>query len=214
MYTQPKIVFQPIFHTGTMQIFAYEGLMRFPDISISEVISKCETYSDFYEIEKLTFEKTLQEYENRNYKEKLFINSFPHVNLNQTDLSTLLDKHEDTFKRVVIEMLEYPGLDLQSVKQKKRDVKKYNVLFAIDDFGINTLENLEAITPCYLKIDRSIISGIADNEKQQNNLQDILKIADKHSCFTIAEGIENDKELDYLKEKVDYFQGFLLGKPN
>ena len=86
MAEQVRMVFQPIFDK-TMQVFAYEGLMRFADTTIVKVIDDCKSYSDFYEIEKLTFFKALQEYQKRNYKEKLFINSFPHVHLSKTDLS-------------------------------------------------------------------------------------------------------------------------------
>lgn len=214
MAEQVKMVFQPIFDES-MQVFAYEGLMRFTDTTIVKVINDCKSYSDFYEIEKLTFNKALQEYRKRNYKEKLFINSFPHVHLNKDDFSVIITHYKETLKNVVIEILEYPDLDKDSVKQKKEDVKSYEVLFAIDDYGINTFENLVSIAPNYLKIDRSIISGIHKDEEKQKRLNEILDIAKQHSCFTIAEGIEEIEELNYLKEKnVDYFQGFLLGMPD
>lgn len=213
MAEQVRMVFQPIFD-GTMQIFAYEGLMRFTDTTIVKVINDCKSYSDFYEIEKLTFSKALQEYKNRNYKEKLFINSFPHVHLNKEDLLEIIVHYKDTLKNVVIEILEYPDLDQESVQQKKNDVKSYEVLFAIDDYGVNTFENLLSISPNYLKIDRSVISGIHEDEEKQKQLKNILDIADRYSCLTIAEGIETAEELSYLKDKVNYFQGFLLGKPN
>lgn len=105
-------------------------------------------------------------------------------------------------------------MDQESVQQKKNDVKSYEVLFAIDDYGVNTFENLLSISPNYLKIDRSVISGIHEDEEKQKQLKNILDIADRYSCLTIAEGIETDEELSYLKDKVNYFQGFLLGKPN
>ena len=213
MAEQVRMVFQPIFDK-TMQVFAYEGLMRFADTTIVKVIDDCKSYSDFYEIEKLTFFKALQEYQKRNYKEKLFINSFPHVHLSKTDLSEIISHHKDTLKKVVIEILEYPDLDQASVKQKKDDVRNYEVLFAIDDYGVNTFQNLLSIAPSYLKIDRSIISGIHEDKEKQKQLESILEIADKYSCLTIAEGIETDDELSYLKDKVNYFQGFLLGKAN
>ncbi|WP_373262173.1 EAL domain-containing protein [Hungatella hathewayi] len=213
MAEQIKMVFQPIFDE-TMQVFAYEGLMRFSDTSIVKVINDCKSYSDFYEIEKLTFFKALQEYKKRNYKEKLFINSFPHVHLKKDDLTEIISHHKDTLKKVVIEILEYPSLDQASIKQKKDDVRNYEVLFAIDDYGINTFENLLSIAPNYLKIDRSIISGIHEDKEKQKQLENILDIADKYSCFTIAEGIETDNELYYLKNKVNYFQGYLLGSPS
>lgn len=47
MVEQVRMVFQPIFD-GTMQIFAYEGLMRFTDTTIVKVINDCKSYSDFY----------------------------------------------------------------------------------------------------------------------------------------------------------------------
>ena len=118
MAEQVKMVFQPIFDK-TMHVFAYEGLMRFTDTTIVKVINECKSYSDFYEIEKLTFFKALQEYQKRNYKEKLFINSFPHVHLSKTDLSEIISHHKDTLNKVVIEILEYPDLDRHRLSKRK-----------------------------------------------------------------------------------------------
>ena len=39
MEPEIKIVFQPIFSTDTMEIYAYEELMRFPNDTIDNVIS-------------------------------------------------------------------------------------------------------------------------------------------------------------------------------
>lgn len=53
MEPEIKIVFQPIFSADTMEIYAYEELMRFPNDTID--ISNCMHYTDFYTIERLTF---------------------------------------------------------------------------------------------------------------------------------------------------------------
>ena len=214
MNNRVHIIFQPIFDAKTMQIFAYEGLMRFSDTNIIEVIKRCNTYVDFYEIEKLTFFETFKEYQKRNLREKLFINSFPNIHLNQSDLLSLMNQYSELLRKTVIEILEYPKLDSEVINKKKTGLKNYSIDFAIDDYGINTFENLQIIAPKYLKIDRSIISGIHQDLKKQEQLQEIIKIAKKYACLTIAEGIETVADLDYLrKQRIDYFQGFLLGKP-
>lgn len=217
MEPEIKIVFQPIFSADTMEIYAYEELMRFSNDTIDNVISNCMHYTDFYTIERLTFFKTLAEYESRNYQEKLFINSFPNVALSKNDMKTIGMKHSESLANTVIEIVEHPKLNQLKHNKKKKLARRHDLHFAIDDYGseYNTYENLLIIKPTYLKIDRSIITGIDENPEKQKILNEIIRIADTHDCYTIAEGIETEGELEFLKRThVNYFQGFLLGRPN
>lgn len=216
MEPEIKIVFQPIYSADTMEIYAYEELMRFPNDTIDNVINNCKQYDDFYTIERLTFFRTLAEYESRNYREKLFINSFPNVALSKKDMKNMSINHADTLTNTVIEIVEHPKLNQLKLNKKKKLARRHDLRFAIDDYGTvnNTYSNLLVIKPTYLKIDRSVITGIDQSIEKQEMLNEILYIAEKHDCFTIAEGIETEAELDFLKRThVNYYQGFLLGKP-
>jgi EAL domain-containing protein (putative c-di-GMP-specific phosphodiesterase class I) len=214
MNNEVKIVFQPIFEAKTMKIFAYEGLSRFKDTNITEIISKCSTNSDFYEIEKMTFFETLKEYKIRNFKELLFINSFPNTHLNQADLLKIINNYKKILRKTIVEILEYPELDVEIMKKKKTEMNGYIADFAIDDYGINSFENFLVIKPKYLKIDRSIINGICKDANKQDQLDEIINLAKNFSCLTIAEGIEMVEDFTYLRKRdIDYYQGFLLGKP-
>ena len=65
-------VFQPIIDVKTNEIFGYEALMRAKDVSIVEIINNCETYEDFYTLERETFFKACKEYKKRGYDKHIF----------------------------------------------------------------------------------------------------------------------------------------------
>lgn len=96
-------------------------------------------------------------------------------------------------------------------------LKHHGFRFALDDFGtgytaFNQLRNLPVDT---LKIDRSFIGNIDSNGIDQGELVDvILSLAQRYGLNVVAEGVENQHQLDYLtKRDCAHFQGYFLSKP-
>lgn len=87
---------------------------------------------------------------------------------------------------------------------------------AIDDFGtgyssLNYLKRLPATT---LKIDRSFVSGIAHNENDKSITSAIVAMAKQLSLEVVAEGVETDQQLCYLRElHCNKAQGFHFSRP-
>lgn len=94
-------------------------------------------------------------------------------------------------------------------------LKKMGIHIALDDFGTEyaSLSYLQQLPLDILKIDKSFISHIGKEEKV-NMVESILAIARQQSLITVAEGIETETQLSYLKERgCQYIQGFLWGRP-
>lgn len=69
--------------------------------------------------------------------------------------------------------------------------------------------------PRYVKIDRVLINGIYENPQKQHFVKNIIEFAHDNNIITLAEGVENAKELkEAIKYGIDLIQGFYTAKPN
>ncbi len=90
------------------------------------------------------------------------------------------------------------------------------VNLAIDDFGtgyasINYLQNIPAQT---IKIDRSYITNIHTDAKRQEMIRAILALGKTLNKNLIAEGVETQQHLDFLRQNnCKQYQGYLFSKP-
>lgn len=87
---------------------------------------------------------------------------------------------------------------------------------AIDDFGsgFSSLSLVKDISANVLKIDRSLLSGNCENEKERIVLESIFDFAHRLKLTTIAEGVETREQLGFLRTcGCRLIQGFLFAKP-
>jgi diguanylate cyclase (GGDEF)-like protein len=146
---------------------------------------------------------------------------------------SIKELHNDEFPRQIQEFaLENhipPGLvelEIAETSLVLNDEKSIEVLnrikamgfhLSIDDFGtgytaFSQLQNYPVDT---LKIDTSFVWSISNEHNKQETMVDvILSLAKLYNVKIVAEGVENQTQLDYLTQaKCDYFQGFYLSKP-
>lgn len=86
----------------------------------------------------------------------------------------------------------------------------------IDDFGTgySSLAYLRRLPLHKLKIDRSFILGLPQDMREATLTQTILSMATALHLDTVAEGVENQQQLDYLRgSQCDFAQGFFISKP-
>ena len=95
-------------------------------------------------------------------------------------------------------------------------IKQLGVRIAIDDFGTgySSLAHLQRFPVDALKIDRSFISGLSQNEQGETLIHTLVQLGKALSIETFAEGIEQHHELSMLKDE-DCIggQGFLYARP-
>jgi diguanylate cyclase (GGDEF)-like protein len=95
-------------------------------------------------------------------------------------------------------------------------IKQLGVRIAIDDFGTgySSLAHLQRFPVDALKIDRSFISGLRQNEEGETLVRTLVQLGKALSIETFAEGIEQQQELSLLRdEDCDSGQGFLFARP-
>lgn len=96
------------------------------------------------------------------------------------------------------------------------ELKQMGVQLAIDDFGTgySSLYNLKRFPIHNLKIDRSFIEGLPKDGDDAAIAEVIIAMAKKLGLKVIAEGVENNAQLAFLREQgCDLVQGFMFSKP-
>lgn len=106
--------------------------------------------------------------------------------------------------------------DVASAMQTLADLKQLGLCIAVDDFGTgySSLNYLKQFPIDVLKIDRSFVDGLPEGEQDAQIARAIIAMAHSLNLAVIAEGVESQKQLDFLREHdCDEVQGYLLGKP-
>ena len=86
----------------------------------------------------------------------------------------------------------------------------------IDDFGTgySSLKKLSEYPVSTIKIDRSFVFAIDKNPRSEKIIQLVLTLARFLKCETIAEGVETDRQLQFLLDNgCKQFQGYLFFRP-
>jgi diguanylate cyclase (GGDEF)-like protein/PAS domain S-box-containing protein len=97
-----------------------------------------------------------------------------------------------------------------------RQIKALGIAIAMDDFGTgySSLSNLRAFPFNKIKIDGSFIKHVNSNAQAATIVRAVLGLGRGLGLPVLAEGVETDAELQFLKdERCDEVQGYLLGRP-
>jgi diguanylate cyclase (GGDEF)-like protein len=106
-------------------------------------------------------------------------------------------------------------LDHASTAKILEKIRDMGVHTSLDDFGtgFSSLNYLKSFPLRTLKIDRSFV-GPTFADFQPKMIRAILAIAKEFNLTTLAEGVENQEQLDALRDMgCDYVQGFYLARP-
>ena len=96
------------------------------------------------------------------------------------------------------------------------ELKKLGVYVSLDDFGngYSSLSYLKQLPLKVLKIDQSFIQDIMINKNSEVITTAIIAMARSLDLEVVAEGVENEEQLTFLRSKLcDEVQGFLFSKP-
>ena len=90
------------------------------------------------------------------------------------------------------------------------------VKIAIDDFGTgySSLSYLHSFPVDTIKIDQSFVQKLDDSATSHALVRTVIDLARAVGGTTVAEGVENQRQLDILSDlKCDLVQGFLFSRP-
>ncbi|MEL1250100.1 EAL domain-containing protein [Aurantiacibacter gilvus] len=133
------------------------------------------------------------------------------------DLLAMVEASDFPPERLTLEITEQALVaDLDRSAKALRELADRGMSIALDDFGAGfcNFRYLKVLPLDALKLDRSMIEGIASDERDLAVLRGILAMARALDLKVIAEGIENAEVRDIaVREGCHLWQGFLGGKP-
>jgi len=119
--------------------------------------------------------------------------------------------------RLKLELTESVVLnDVADVVTRMHALKALGVKLSLDDFGTgySSLSYLKQLPLDQLKIDQSFVRDIATDPNDAVMVQTIINLAQNFRLNVIAEGVETEAQLDFLKRNgCMAYQGYLFGKP-
>lgn len=144
----------------------------------------------------------------RQLLEENFID-FVQFTLTNNDISPDLIEFELTESAV----MQRPEESLEILKQ----LTSLGIHVTVDDFGTgySSLNYLKRLPVSTLKIDRSFVNDICEDSNDQLIVSSIIKLGEAMNIHVIAEGIENQAQVDLLANlNCKEGQGYFLCRPN
>ena len=222
------LLFQPVVDAQSEQLIGAEALLRWKDdrygiVPPDQFIPILESDPLFPELGKWIIRESILAARQILKKHPDFIIN---VNLSYTQLEK--PDFADSVIRMVNE-LDYPPehlclevtercrlLDLELLKNVLASLKSRGILVALDDFGtgFSSVSILKEIPFNIIKIDRSFVQLIEENDTDRKVVGNIAELAAIFSAKVCVEGIETKGMGDILRDyHVESFQGYYYGKP-
>ncbi|WP_375750175.1 ABC transporter substrate binding protein [Vibrio sp. HN007] len=145
-----------------------------------------------------------------------------HIYFNQQNLVSVLTQELDEYPEVPASLLELEILETQALENLTavatviRECQKLGVAFALDDFGtgFSSLTYLKQLPINMLKVDRSFVIDMLEDEEDRSILEGILALCQAFDINAIAEGLESIEHGIELKQMgYRYAQGYGIAKP-
>ena len=106
--------------------------------------------------------------------------------------------------------------DVNQAIATMHDLKQLGIHISIDDFGTgySSLNYLRMFPIQTLKIDKSFVHDISDDPDEAAIASSIIAMAHSLKLNVIAEGVETEEQLEFLRERnCDEMQGYLFSGP-
>ncbi|WP_180954527.1 EAL domain-containing protein [Bacillus sp. V5-8f] len=224
-----EVHYQPKVTLTSGEISGAEALVRWihPEIGIvgpNEFIPIAEENGLIIEIEDIVIERVFRQL--KSWKDEHTKPLPIAINLSQRHFyqenivdkfKSFLDEYELDPNLLEIEITETIMMDQNpAVINRLHGLRDLGIKISMDDFGTgySSLSYIQRLPIDKLKIDRSFITDLSNNEDSQAIVSLILSMAEYLNLEVVAEGIEDQSQLKFLQDlKCSEGQGFLFSKP-
>jgi EAL domain-containing protein (putative c-di-GMP-specific phosphodiesterase class I) len=133
------------------------------------------------------------------------------------NIKSLVEQYGVDPKLIKLELTESSIIQkLEEVIPKLNELNEFGIQFSLDDFGtgFSSLAYLKILPISQVKIDQSFVRDISTDANDAAIVSAIVAICQSLDLEVVAEGVENQSQIDFLYEKgCHLYQGFHFGKP-
>ena len=224
-----RLFFQPQYSLSDNKIIGVEALVRWNNsllgnVSPEEFIPVCEDIGIIIELGYFIFESACKEYvrwKDLGIKIDTIAINISSIQLYQKDafekFKTIMDKTKIDAKNIELELTERNIMEYKDKELKILDqFKQLGCKISIDDFGTgySSISYLKYLDIDCIKIDKSFLENVLDNEENAKILKSIIILSKNLDYSVIAEGIETKEEENLLKKyNCDNGQGYYFARP-
>jgi len=223
------LVYQPQFNIFSGEVIGFEALVRWNsetngDIRPDVFIPLAEEMGEIVEIGDFVFREAcgfVKQNENVfDYEFRLSINISVLQLLRQDfieNITNILKEYKVSAEMIEIEITESVLIEsFELINARLLQLRELGMTISLDDFGTgySSLTYLKKLPISTLKIDKHFIDGIIDEGDNHFFSKSIVGIAHELGLRVIAEGVEEQTQVDYLRDcENQIIQGFWFSKP-
>ncbi len=223
------VYYQPVIDSRTNQLIGLEALLRWqhPEkglLTPDKFIHVAEASSIIIQIGERVLQNVAMQlkiwhekgFDPKHIAVNLSVKQLRHQDLIST-ISGILEKTNFRSDWLELEITESYTMQkpAQAIKLLTQ-IKDLGVKLTIDDFGTgySSLSYLKKLPVNKLKIDRSFIKDIPENEEDKALVSAILSMAKSMNLDVVTEGVETEEQRQFLEALGCYkIQGYLFAKP-
>lgn len=221
--------FQPQFYVNSRKLRGAEALIRWYDkeekfISPGVFIPIAEKNGMIVTIGQWVIEESIRNF--AEWKKQFDCHIILSINISAiqykqpnfvTDLIRIMQKYNIPANELELEITESILIeDFEEVVKKLNILRSHGIKISLDDFGTgySSLSYLKEMPIDTLKVDKSFVDTIITDSSTKIITGAIIQMVKELGYETIAEGVEEQGQCDYLKAiGCDIIQGYFFGKP-
>jgi EAL domain-containing protein (putative c-di-GMP-specific phosphodiesterase class I) len=212
------VAYQPIVELDSERCLGIEALARFPKQfgPPNVALAAAETVGLSLELERLVVRKAWEMLPLLSPEQFLALNVSPDALVELARRANLRD--DLPLAQIVVEITEHAAVEsYAALHGELAPLRKAGLRIAVDDAGAGyaSLRHVLELRPDFIKVDRSLIHGIANDHARRVAASAFLSLALDIGSTVVAEGVERPADLVAIRELgMHAVQGYLLGKPS
>ncbi len=213
-----QVAFQPIIDLTSGRCVGVEALARFPEpfTRPDRTLSHAQRLGLSLELERLVVIEAWKILPELGSGQFLALNLSPDA---LVELARRANQRNDLpLSQLVVEVTEHSVIDCYApLSEELAPLRERGLRIAVDDAGAGyaSLRHVLELRPDFVKVDRSLIHGIARDRTQRVAVGAFQSLAQDLQAVVVAEGVERSEDLDVALELgLQAAQGYLLGRPS